>query len=94
MRLTRGEENPQPEMFSYVNLESRVPKHHPIRKVRKMVDKVLAELAPAFDEMYADVGRRSIPPEQLLRALLPQIFFSIRSERLLVARIDYDLLFR
>ena len=94
MLVMRGEENPQPEMFSYVNLESRVPKHHPIRKVRKIVDKALAELAPAFDEMYADVGRRSIPPEQLLRALLLQIFFSIRSERLLVERIDYDLLFR
>lgn len=90
----RGEENPQPQMFSYVDLESRVPKHHPIRKVRRIVDKALAELAPTFEEMYSDRGRRSIPPEQLLRALLLQIFFSIRSERLLVERIDYDLLFR
>ncbi|MBF2756102.1 MAG: IS5 family transposase [Gammaproteobacteria bacterium AqS3] len=90
----RGEENPQPQMFSCVDLESRVPKHHPIRKVRRIVDTALSELAPVFDEMYADKGRRSIPPEQLLRALLLQIFFSIRSERLLVERIDYDLLFR
>ena len=90
----RGEENPQPQMFSYVDLESRVPKQHPIRKVRQIVDTALEELGPVFDEMYAERGRRSIPPEQLLRALLLQIFFSIRSERLLVERIDYDLLFR
>ncbi len=90
----RGEENPQPQMFSYVDLESRVPQHHPIRKVRQIVDTALAELESVFDEMYAEKGRRSIPPEQLIRALLLQIFFSIRSERLLVERIDYDLLFR
>jgi hypothetical protein len=90
----RGEENPQPQMFSYVDLESRVPQHHPIRKVRRIVDEALAELAPRFEAMYSERGRRSIPPEQLLRALLLQIFFSIRSERLLVERIDYDLLFR
>ena len=90
----RGEENPQPQMFSYVDLESRVPRQHPIRKVRRIVDEALAELAPTFEQMYSDQGRRSIPPEQLLRALLLQIFFSIRSERLLVERIDYDLLFR
>lgn len=90
----RGEGNRQPQMFSYVDLECRVPRHHPIRKVRRIVDKGLAELAPAFEEMYSETGRRSIPPEPLLRALRLQIFFSIRSERLLVERIDYDLLFR
>jgi len=90
----RGEENPQPQMFSYVDLDSRVPAHHPIRKVRKIVDEALEELAPSFDEMYSTRGRPSIPPEQLLRALLLQIFFTIRSERLLMERIDYDLLFR
>ena len=90
----RGEENPQPQIFSYVDLESRVPRQHPIRKVRRIVDEALAELGPTFEQMYSDQGRRSIPPEQLLRALLLQIFFSIRSERLLVERIDYDLLFR
>jgi transposase len=90
----RGEENPQPQMFSYVDLESRVPAYHPIRKVREIVDEALEDLAPSFDEMYSTLGRPSIPPEQLLRALLLQIFFTIRSERLLMERIDYDLLFR
>ncbi len=90
----RGEEDPQPPMFSYVDLESRVPKDHPIRKIRQIVDEALAELEPAFEKMYSDKGRRSIPPEQLLRALLLQIFYSVRSERMLVERIDYDLLFR
>lgn len=90
----RGEIDPQPEMFSYVDLESRIPAMHPIRKIRRIVDEALSELEPAFAEMYADRGRPSIPPEQLLRALLLQIFFTIRSERLLMERIDYDLLFR
>lgn len=90
----RGEEDPQPPMFSYVDLESRVPKDHPIRKIRQIVDEALAELEPSFEKMYSQIGRRSIPPEQLLRALLLQIFYSVRSERLLVERIDYDLLFR
>lgn len=90
----RGESNPQPEMFSYVSLESRIPSSHPIRIIRRIVDEALVELEPAFDEMYSERGRPSIPPEQLLRALLLQILFSIRSERMLMERIDYDLLFR
>ena len=90
----RGEIDPQPEMFSYVDLESRIPPSHPIRKIRGIVDAELMELEPAFAEMYSDRGRPSIPPEQLLRALLLQILFTIRSERLLMERIDYDLLFR
>ncbi|MEL7045516.1 MAG: IS5 family transposase, partial [Pseudomonadota bacterium] len=90
----RGESNTQPEMFSYVNLESRIPDKHPIRTIRRIVDDALVELEPAFEEMYSDRGRPSIPPEQLLRALLLQILFSIRSERMLMERIDYDLLFR
>jgi len=90
----RGEINPQPEMFSYVDLESRIPATHPIRKIRRIVDEALMELEPAFEQMYTDRGRPSIPPEQLLRALLLQILFTIRSERLLMERIDYDLLFR
>lgn len=81
-------------MFSYVDLESRIPKDHPIRKIRRTVDEALADLEPAFDEMYAERGRPSIPPEQLIRALLLQILFTIRSERQLMERIDYDLLFR
>lgn len=90
----RGEIDRQPEMFSYVDLESRIPKGHPIRKIRRLVDEALIELEPAFAEMYSDRGRPSIPPEQLLRGLLLQILFTIRSERLLMERIDYDLLFR
>ena len=90
----RGEADPQPEMFSYVDLESRIPDKHPIRKIRRIVDEALNELEPAFESMYASSGRPSIPPEQLLRALLLQILYTIRSERLLMERIDYDLLFR
>lgn len=90
----RGEADPQPEMFSYVDLETRIPRKHPIRRVRRIVDEALQELEPAFESMYASSGRPSIPPEQLLRALLLQILYTIRSERLLMERIDYDLLFR
>ncbi len=90
----RGEANPQAEMFSYVDLEARIPAKHPIRKIRRIVDEALKELEPAFEKMYSDKGRPSIPPEQLLRALLLQVLFTIRSERLLMERIDYDLLFR
>ena len=90
----RGHSNPQSSLFSYVDLESRIPEHHPIRKVRKIVDQALTELEPAFDEMYAQAGRPSIPPELLIRATLLQILFTIRSERQLCERIDYDLMFR
>lgn len=90
----RGEVDAQPEMFSYVDLESRIPKQHPIRKIRRIVDKALPALECAFNRMYSERGRPSIPPEQLIRALLLQIFFTIRSERQLMERIDYDLLFR
>lgn len=90
----RGIENPQPSMFSYVDLESRIPANHPIRKIRKIVDSAIEYISPVFDEMYSEIGRASIPPEQLIRASLLQIFFTIRSERQLMERIDYDLLFR
>ena len=76
----RGEVDQQPQLFSYVDLESRIPKNHPIRKIRKIVDTALLALEPAFAQMYTSRGRPSIPPEQLLRALLLQIFFTIRSE--------------
>lgn len=81
-------------MFSYIDLESRIPKSHPIRRIRRIVDDALVELEPAFQTMYSERGRPSIPPEQLIRALLLQILFTIRSERQLMERIDYDLLFR
>jgi len=81
-------------MFSYVSLEQRVPADHPLRGVRKLTDEVLAALDEEFDALYAGSGRPSIAPEYILRALLLQVFFSIRSERLLVEQIDYNLLFR
>jgi len=90
----RGEIDPQASMFSYVDLESRIPKDHPIRKIRVIVDTALQEIEPWFDDMYASVGRPSIPPEMLLRASLLQILFTVRSERQLCERIDYDLMFR
>ncbi|MDZ7781971.1 MAG: IS5 family transposase [Halioglobus sp.] len=90
----RGEINPQASMFSYVDLESRIPKEHPIRKIRDIVDTALQEIEPWFDDMYAVAGRPSIPPEMLLRATLLQILFTVRSERQLCERIDYDLMFR
>src|SRR5579885_763406 len=90
----RGEERVQDGMFSYVSLEQRVPEDHPLRAVRKLTDGVLRSLDAEFDALYEDSGRPSIAPEYILRALLLQVFFSIRSERLLVEQIDYNLLFR
>ena len=90
----RGEDQNQQAMFSYVSPEARVPKDHPLRPIRAMVDQVLDDLAPLFREMYSHTGRSSIPPEQLLRASLLQVLYSIRSERMLVEQLDYNLLFR
>src|SRR6201987_4513989 len=90
----RGDEQAQDGMFSYVSLEQRVPSDHPLREVRKAPDVVLHRLSPELDALSADAGRRSIAPEYILPALLLQVFFSIRSERLLVEQIDYNLLFR
>src|ERR1700749_4621078 len=90
----RGDEGIQDGMFSYVSLEQRVPADHPLRAVRKLTDMVLATLSPEFDALYAASGRPSIAPEYILRALLLQVFYSVRSERLLVEQIDYNLLFR
>ena len=84
----------QPGMFSYVSLEERIPTDHPLRPIRKLVDHVLTEMSTDFDGLYAACGRPSIPPERLLRALLLQVFYSIRSERLLMEQLDYNLLFR
>ena len=90
----RGEDQNQQAMFSYVSPEARVPKDHPLRPIRIMVDNALNDLAPLFREMYSHTGRPSIPPEQLLRASLLQVLYSIRSERMLVEQLDYNLLFR
>jgi transposase len=81
-------------MFSYVGLEDRIPTDHPLRAVRELVDEVLGEMSVQFDGLYARSGRPSIAPERLLRALLLQVFYSIRSERALMEQLDYNLLFR
>src|SRR5438128_9823787 len=90
----RGADHQQNHMFSYLSPEMRVRKDHPLRAVRAMVDEVLQQLSRRFDAMYARVGRPSIPPEQLLRAQLLQMLYSIRSERLLMEEVDYSMLFR
>jgi transposase len=90
----RGENHEQGGMFSYLSPEQRVREDHPLRAVRAQVDQVLKKLSPLFDEMYSTTGRPSIPPEKLLRALLLQMLYSVRSERLLMEEIDYSILFR
>ena len=90
----RGDDNQQDGMFSYVSPEQRVPADHPLRPIRKMVDEILKEMSPKFAELYSKVGRPSIAPERLLRSLLLQIFYSVRSERMLIEQLEYNLLFR
>src|ERR1700687_3826736 len=90
----RGADHQQNHMFSYLSPETRVRNDHPLRAIRAMVDEVLARLSRRFDTMYASAGRPSIPPEKLLRAQLLQLLYSIRSERLLMEEMDYNLLFR
>jgi len=90
----RGHDIQQQKVFSYLSPESRVPQDHPLRPIRTMADTALKKLSPVFLERYATTGRPSIPPEQLLRSLLLQIFYTIRSERMLVEQLDYNLLFR
>ena len=90
----RGKTIHQGAMFSYVSLEDRIPKNHPLRQLRLLVDAVLASMDKEFEAAYAQTGRPSVPPERLLKAMLLQILFTIRSERLLVESIDYNLLYR
>ena len=90
----RGPEPGQRAMFSYVDLEQRVPTDHPLRAIQGLVEPVLRDLSPRFAALYAESGRPSIPPEQLLRALLLQVLYTIRSERQLMEQLDYNLLFR
>jgi transposase len=90
----RGPDEQQEWMFSYLSAEKRVPKDHPLRAIRTMVDVILKELSPLFAGLYAKTGRPSIAPEKLLRALLLQVLYSVRSERLLMEQLDYNLLFR
>ena len=90
----RGDDINQDSMFSYLSPEARVPQDHPLRPIRKMVNQALADLSREFQAMYSREGRLSIPPEKLLRALLLQVLYTIRSERLLMEQLDYNLLFR
>ena len=90
----RGGDTQQGHMWSYLQPEQRVPQDHPLRPIRAMVDQALKELSRRFALLYSHTGRPSIPPEQLLRALLLQAFYSIRSERQLMEQLDYNLLFR
>ncbi len=90
----RGGDEQTGELFSYVDLEARVRRDHPLRSIREIVSAALTILEPEFAALYSPIGRPSIPPEKLLRAMLLQAFYSIRSERLLMERLEYDLLFR
>ena len=92
--LMRGEDRQSGGLFSYVDLEARVPADHPLRPIRAIVDDALGALSGEFEVLYSHLGRPSIPPERLLRALLLQAFYSVRSERLLMEQLDYNLLFR
>ena len=90
----RGDDLKQDEMFSYISPEARVPQDHPLRPVRKMVDEALVGMSRRLNKLYSKIGRPSIAPEKLLRALLLQVLYSIRSERMLMEQLDYNLLFR
>src|SRR6201987_2109686 len=90
----RGDDAICGKLFSYIDLEKRIRADHPLRVIRGIANAALKSLSGAFQKLYSPLGRESIPPERLLRALLLQAFYSIRSERLLVERIDHDLLFR
>jgi transposase len=94
MRSMRGDDRKPDSMFSYVSPEQRIPKDHPLRAIRALVDDVLRDMSREFAGLYAVSGRPSIPPERLLRALLLQAFYSVRSERQLMEQLDYNLLFR
>jgi transposase len=90
----RGSDTQQSSMFSYLSPEDRVPANHPLRPIRLMVDDALKALSPAFRRLYSAFGRPSIPPEKLLRALLLQVLYTVRSERMLMEQLEYNLLFR
>jgi transposase len=88
----RGDDNLQDGIFSYISPEKRVPVDHPLRPIRKLVDEILKEMSPQFAKLYSNVGRPSVAPERLLRSLLLQIFYSVRSERMLIEQLQYNLL--
>src|SRR5450432_7109 len=90
----RGGDVQQSAMFSYLTPEQRVPTDHPLRAIRQICDKILVELSGLFATMYSEIGRPSVPPEKLLRALLLQVLYTVGSERMLMEQLDYNLLFR
>ena len=90
----RGESGEPEAIFSYITPAQRVPQDHPLRAVRKLVDGALERMSPRFQSLYSRTGRPSIPPERLIRALLLQVLYTIRSERQLVEHLDYNILFR
>jgi transposase len=90
----RGTDQPQSTMFSYVSPEARIPHDHPLRATREMANRALRRMDRQFRSLYSRTGRPSIPPEQLLRALLLQVLYTVRSERLLMEQLEYNLLFR
>ncbi len=90
----RGRFQDQGGLFSYIRPEERIPADHPLREIRKLVREVLKELSHSFGKLYSQEGRPSIPPEQLLSALLLQVFYGLRSERQLMEQLNYNLLFR
>jgi transposase len=90
----RGTDEQQEWMFSYISAEKRVPRDHPLRAIRTMVDVIFKEMSPKFEDLYSRTGRPSIAPEKLLRTLLLQVLYTVRSERLLMEQLDYNLLFR
>jgi len=90
----RGDDDLQEGMFSYISPEKRVPADHPLRPIRKMVDEILKEMSPKFAKLYSDVGRPFDCPGGLLRSLLLQVFYSVRSERMLIEQLQYNMLFR
>ena len=90
----RGQQERSGSLFSYVSIEERIPASHPLRRIRKLTEQALDRLNPTFCKLYAAEGRPSVPPEQLLLASLLQAFYGIRSERLLLEQLHYNLLFR
>ena len=90
----RGADEPQTTLFSYVSVEDRIPADHPLRTIHALVNPILSTLSPRFEVLYARMGRPSIPPERLLRALLLQVLYTVRSERQLMEQLNYNLLFR
>src|SRR5215208_659288 len=87
----RGDHEQQAGMYSYISPEQRVPADHPLRPIRKMTDEIFKQLSPRFDKLYSRVGRPSIAPERLLRALLLQVLYSVRSERMLMEQLQYNM---